>query len=226
MQGRKGATDADLRICMPPVRARVRGARSLEYRPAVPELPVGRPREAAVRLCHGGIDGAGSAGRRGSMRLVRPPGWAGSLRVALSRRIEAPMELRRVGDSNSGLLCTAAQVLRSGLSRRIEAPMELRRVGDSNSGLLCTTAQVLRSGLSRRIEAPMKLRRVGDSNSGLLCTAAQVLRSGLSRRIEAPMELRRVGDSNSGLLCTAAQVLRPGLRPLVAAATLARGTTS
>ncbi len=35
---------------------------------------------------------------------------------SVSRRNEAPMKLRRAGDSNSGLRCTAAQVLRCGLS--------------------------------------------------------------------------------------------------------------
>src|SRR5436190_10600219 len=71
----------------------------------------------------------------------------------LSRRSEAPLQVRSVGGSVSRLHCTTAQVLRSGASRRSEAPLQVRSVGGSVSRLYCTTAQVLRSG-ARSPEGP------------------------------------------------------------------------
>jgi hypothetical protein len=79
----EGATYANLRICVPKVRARIRNARPLEYGSGLPELPLDRPRKEAVRLCYGGIDRASRAHCRRSLWRVRSPGWPGGLHTEL-----------------------------------------------------------------------------------------------------------------------------------------------
>ena len=71
----------------------------------------------------------------------------------VSRRNEAPMKLRRAGDSHSGLRCTAAQVLRCGLSRtemidavrRIAIAIDQPVSADLEAGFGATPEEVART---------------------------------------------------------------------------------
>lgn len=84
MDDRQGATHANLRIRVQPMRTRIRNARSLGRCPGLSQLSLYRARKAALRLCYREFSRTSRDSGR-PVRLVRKSRRTGRLRTELKR---------------------------------------------------------------------------------------------------------------------------------------------